>query len=271
MSPPAPGGTSDVGRPWASLPEDLIRLVASRVLADDLRDYVRFRAVCASWLSAASPRGRGVADPRFHPRRWMMFPEGHGLRPGHPDLRGHVRFVNLDTGFLVRARLPLLGHHRAIDSVDGLLVLLRDRDTAVRLLHPFTGDVVELPPLATLLPQLAARQTTPVGPLPSIEKLSRVVCASASFSAGGAVTVMLALHQIFRIEPPVKDGMDLGSALQPPKLIATLPKGNLVSPIFMEQRYNIRKESSYGCFNARRRASFEMRLVLHAYSIIPCF
>ena len=70
--------------------------------AGDLLDYVRFRAVCTSWRS-------GAASPRFHPRRWMMLPEGHGLYPGHPNLRGHARFLNLDTGALARARIPLLG------------------------------------------------------------------------------------------------------------------------------------------------------------------
>ncbi|CAN6287322.1 unnamed protein product [Urochloa humidicola] len=86
--------------PWASsLPDDLVRLVVSRLLATDLLHYVRFCAVCHLWRSGtASPRGRGVVDPRFHPRRWMMFPEGGGLYPGHPNLHCYVRFFNLDTG-----------------------------------------------------------------------------------------------------------------------------------------------------------------------------
>ena len=119
MPPPAPGSNGDpVAERWVSLPEDLIRLISSRVLAGDLLDYVRFRAVCGSWRSAtASPRGRGVVDPRFHPRRWMMLPEGHGLHPGHPHLRGYIRFLNLDTGTLVRAHLPLFSDHCVVDSV----------------------------------------------------------------------------------------------------------------------------------------------------------
>ena len=134
-------------RDWASLHEDLVSLIGWRVLAGDLRDYVRFRAACPHWRSsAACPRGRGVPDPRFHRRRWMLFPEGHGLHPGHVDLGGRVRFFNLSTGAFVRARLPLFSDHCVLDSVDGVL-LQRDRDTAVRLLHPFTGDVAEFPPL----------------------------------------------------------------------------------------------------------------------------
>ncbi|KAL6640714.1 hypothetical protein ACP70R_021837 [Stipagrostis hirtigluma subsp. patula] len=213
-SPPAPGPisarsrrrrrrrrTSDPAPGWASLPQDLVGVVASRLLAGgDLLDYVRFRAVCAGWRSGtASPRGRGVADPRFHPRRWMMLPEGHCLYPGHPDLRGHARFLNLDTGAMVRARAPLLGEHCVIDSVDGLLLLLRDpdQDGAVRLLHPFTGDAVELPPLGTLLPQLASR--LPMCPAPyMITRFARVVCASVSFTAG-AITITLWLDEVARV------------------------------------------------------------------------
>ncbi|CAN6349063.1 unnamed protein product [Urochloa humidicola] len=47
--------------PWASLHEDLVRLVAWRVLAGDFADYVRLRAACRHWrASAVSP----AAQPR---------------------------------------------------------------------------------------------------------------------------------------------------------------------------------------------------------------
>lgn len=60
---------------WASLHTDLLDLITKRVLASDLLDYVRFRAVCSQWRAASPcPRGRGVVDLCFHPRRWMMFP-----------------------------------------------------------------------------------------------------------------------------------------------------------------------------------------------------
>jgi hypothetical protein len=85
MAAPVPAivvtSTTSPCRP--SLPDDLVRLVASTLLSGDLLDYVRFRAVCTQWRSAtASPRGRGVVDPSVHPRRWMMFPEDEGLYPG---------------------------------------------------------------------------------------------------------------------------------------------------------------------------------------------
>jgi hypothetical protein len=81
----------------------------------------------------------------------MMLPEGHGLYPGHGKLRGYIRFFNLSTGVIVRVLLPLFRDHCILDSVDGLLLLQRDEDTVVRLLHPFTSDIADLPPLATLM------------------------------------------------------------------------------------------------------------------------
>ncbi|TVU27654.1 hypothetical protein EJB05_19150, partial [Eragrostis curvula] len=201
VSPPPPGRKrrpgSDTARGWAALPEDLIAVLASRLLAGDLLDYVRFRAVCTAWRSGTTdPRGRGVADPSFHRRRWMMLPEGHCLYPGHPDLHGHVRFHNLDTGALVRARIPLLGEYWAIDSVDGLLLLLRDPDQegAVRLLHPFTGDIVELPPLGALASCLTSCPASY-----RTRRLARDVCASVSIDAAGNITVILALDELRRV------------------------------------------------------------------------
>ncbi|KAG2648053.1 hypothetical protein PVAP13_1NG011500, partial [Panicum virgatum] len=184
--------------PWASLPEDLVQLIGWRVLSGDLLDYVRFRAVCAHWSrSATHPGGRGLLDPRFHPRRWMG---GHGLYPGHPALGGHARFLNLSTGALTRLHLPLFHDHVLLGCTDGLLLLLRHRDpgdTAVRLLHPFTGDIAELPPLSSLLPQMEhygnmtedRKRHTLRGFLSGVSAAVTVGPATA-----GAITVMLALE-----------------------------------------------------------------------------
>ncbi|XP_047085607.1 uncharacterized protein LOC124697002 [Lolium rigidum] len=151
ISPSLPPAARRPTVSWESLQGDLVRLVASSLLAGDLLDYVRFRAVCTHWRSETpSPRGRGVLDPCFHPRRWKMFPEGRGLYPGHPELGDYIRFFNLDSGVFVRVRLQLFTNHCILDSVYGLLLLQRDEDAAIRLLHPFTGDIVELPPLTTL-------------------------------------------------------------------------------------------------------------------------
>ncbi|XP_062213563.1 uncharacterized protein LOC133914477 [Phragmites australis] len=184
-------------RPWASLPEDLVQLIGWRVLAGDLLDYVRFRAVCIHWSSSSvRPRGRGLLDPRFHPRRWMMLPEGHGLCPGHPNLGGYVRFFNLSTGVFVRVHLPLFDDHIVLDSTDGLLLLYRHPDTAIRLLHPFTGEIAELPPLLSLLPQIEPHARSCMTEDMELSIFLRGICAAVNVSATGAITVMLALDMI---------------------------------------------------------------------------
>uniref|UniRef100_A0ACD5T9R9 Uncharacterized protein n=1 Tax=Avena sativa TaxID=4498 RepID=A0ACD5T9R9_AVESA len=161
-------------------------MVASRLLYQNLLDYARFRCVCAQWRSATdSPRGRGVVDRRFHPRLWMMFPEGRGLYPGHPDLGDHIRFFNLDSGAFVRVRLPVFEDHSVLDSINGLLLLQRDGDTAIRLLNPFTDDIVEFPPLKTALANNALLE------LPSL----RSVSTSATFLPQGRITLMLAFNR----------------------------------------------------------------------------
>ncbi|TVU41784.1 hypothetical protein EJB05_15332, partial [Eragrostis curvula] len=179
--------------PWSSMPGDLVERIAERVLAGDPVDYVRLRASCRHWrASTADPRGRGVSDARFHPRQWMMLPEGHGLYPGHPRLRGRVRFFNRATGAFVGVHLPLFADHAALDCPDGLLLLQRDADTAVRLLNPFTGDIVELPPLSSLLRQ--AR----LGDDDSLRYYRRVCAAVSVAPMTGTVTVLLSLESCCR-------------------------------------------------------------------------
>ncbi|KAL6646968.1 hypothetical protein ACP70R_014405 [Stipagrostis hirtigluma subsp. patula] len=195
---------------WAALNVDLMQLIASRVLATGgFLDYVRFRAVCPHWrAAAASPRGRGLLDPRLHPRRWMLFPEGFGRFPGHSLDGGHARFFDLSAaGAFVRVPIPELENHCVLDSPDGLLLLQRDADTAVRLLHPFTGDIAEFPSLDCLARQLTdlddsfqSHYNFP-GWLHSARRLQKVrkICAAVSVTATGVVTVMLALDRIGRV------------------------------------------------------------------------
>ncbi|CAN6335642.1 unnamed protein product [Urochloa humidicola] len=89
-----------------------------------------------------------------------------------------------------------------MDSVDGLLLLQRDHDMAVRLFHPFTGDIVELPSLATLVPHVKAL-VNPVDAAMMKEEhfmgYARSVCAAVSLGPDddGVVTVMLALTNPF--------------------------------------------------------------------------
>ncbi|XBI60566.1 hypothetical protein VPH35_041482 [Triticum aestivum] len=151
--PPAPVRASsatcsdDDLSPLTSLPADLLELIGWRVLAGDLVDYIRFRAVCTHWRSSTvCPRGHGITDSRFHPRRWMMLPGGHGLHLGD----GTKSFLNLSTGVFVRPRITLLEDHSVLCSVDGLLLMQRqhgEQEGPICLLHPFTGDAEKFPPI----------------------------------------------------------------------------------------------------------------------------
>ncbi|CAO2036478.1 unnamed protein product [Urochloa humidicola] len=255
---------------WASLHVDLTQLIAARVLATGgFPDYVRFRAVCSHWRAAASsPRGRALLDPRFHPRRWMLFPEGFGRFPGHRADGGHARFFDLSAaGAFVRVPLPELKTHCVLDSPDGLLLLQRDGDTAVRLLHPFTRDVADFPHLDSLPHQLHELEfeltvdpiynfTSWLQNIPRYLYQARKLSAAVNVTATGAVTVMLALHNIgrvafassgddswtvssWKIDPPspvtwCKGEESSVAELQPPKIIATFSSDEIHQPHLVE-------------------------------------
>ncbi|KAF7005120.1 hypothetical protein CFC21_020267 [Triticum aestivum] len=179
--------------PWASLPADLVRLLGWRVLARDLIDYVRCRAVCTHWRSSTvCPRGRGIVDLCFHPRRWTVLPEGHGL---DPDDKGKRRLFSLSTGVSVCPRLP--DDYRILDSVDGILLLHRRQrqhdQGSIRLFNPFTGDILELPPLGSVmsdskLHEISTSHVVPGG-----------VVTSLTVSSDGAAAVMIWLVELSRI------------------------------------------------------------------------
>ncbi|KAM3240142.1 hypothetical protein ACQJBY_053685 [Aegilops geniculata] len=182
---------------WESLNADLLKLIADRVLSSDLLHYVWFRAVCKKWRAATHcPLGRGVVDPRFHPRQWTMFPEGNGLHPGHPALGGYIRFLNIHTGGFIRVHLPCFEDHSVLDCPDDLLLLQRKKDAAICLLHPFTGDVAEFPPLASLCLYMSKFGIFLNGPY---DLLLRMVHTAVSVHVGGSVTIMVALSHAERM------------------------------------------------------------------------
>ncbi|XBH61682.1 hypothetical protein VPH35_116077 [Triticum aestivum] len=183
--------------PCESLNADLLKLIAYRVLSSDLLHYVWFRAVCKQWrANTPSPRGCGVVDPRFHPRQWMMFPEGNGLHPGHPALGGYIRFLNIYSGIFICVHLPCFEDHSVLDCPDGLLLLQRKKDAAICLLHPFTGDVAEFPPLASLCLYMSKFEIFLNGPY---DLRLRMVHAAVSIHVGGSITIMVALSHAERM------------------------------------------------------------------------
>ncbi|KAF8717562.1 hypothetical protein HU200_025772 [Digitaria exilis] len=130
---------------WASLPTDLIQLVACRVLAGDVVDYIAFRGACSGWrVCTPSPRDPTLRKYHFRPRGWVALCDGDGVRP---DDAGEITFLHTRTSRCLRVSLPEIRRYRIAGFTDGLLILLHKRDTTVRVLHPFTRVVVDLPPL----------------------------------------------------------------------------------------------------------------------------
>ncbi|KAF8700633.1 hypothetical protein HU200_033978 [Digitaria exilis] len=130
----------------------MANLIAERLLAEDVVDYMVFRAVCAPWrASTGSPRDPTLREVRFRPRGWVALCDGDGVRPADAC---QVSLFHTSTTRRLRVRLPELDGHRIVGFTDGLLILLNKSTTAVRVLHPFTRLFLDLPPLAAIFHHL---------------------------------------------------------------------------------------------------------------------
>lgn len=135
-------------RDWALLLPDLTEVIAARVLAADVVDYMSMRAVCTRWrASTPCPRDPTLRDAHLRPRGWVALCDGDGVRPADAC---EVAFLNTATGRCVRVHLPELHGYRIVGFTDGLIILLNKDTTAVRVLHPFTRVAVDLPPIASI-------------------------------------------------------------------------------------------------------------------------
>ncbi|GJN11306.1 hypothetical protein PR202_ga29486 [Eleusine coracana subsp. coracana] len=106
-------------RDWASLAAGPAALIAERALANDVADYVHFRAVCTAWRACSDdPRSHSFFDRRFHPRQWIMLPCDSDA-PNHH----RRRFLNTQTGKCIQVSVPDLPHYYILGRiVEGLLV-----------------------------------------------------------------------------------------------------------------------------------------------------
>ncbi|CAM0952125.1 unnamed protein product [Alopecurus aequalis] len=136
-------------RDWANLDDGPAGLIAERALAYDVADYVRFRAVCRPWRQASTePLSHSGLDRRFHPCRWIML----GDELDAPD---RYCFLNTSTGECVKVDIPELNDYELLAvTPEGLLVLAHKPPfpTTICLLNPLTRNLVQLPPLSTLVP-----------------------------------------------------------------------------------------------------------------------
>ncbi|KAF7080851.1 hypothetical protein CFC21_084871 [Triticum aestivum] len=162
---------------WASLPTDIVGLVTRRLLGEgdgDVVDYICFRAVCSYWRACTpAPRDSDLRDPRLRPRGWVALCDGDAVRP---DDACEIAFFHTRTARRLRVPLPELRRHRVVGFTDGLVVLLHERTIAVRVLHPFTCDAVDFPPLLTMYLQVVRQKA-------SLLDMNAAVCSSASSSS----------------------------------------------------------------------------------------
>uniref|UniRef100_A0A8I6YGP1 KIB1-4 beta-propeller domain-containing protein n=2 Tax=Hordeum vulgare subsp. vulgare TaxID=112509 RepID=A0A8I6YGP1_HORVV len=165
---------------WASLPGDLVRLVAERVrLVGDVVDYLSLRAACSGWRSSTdfplSPQ------EQFHycrPGDLVALCDGDETRP---DDACHIAFFKPSTGRRLRVRLKLKGY-RIVSFSGGLLVLVHKRFSTLRLLHPFTRSDVDLPPMASTF-RIVVGVKDKKG---CFLRMNAAICASAAAAAPDA-------------------------------------------------------------------------------------
>ncbi|CAM0952316.1 unnamed protein product [Alopecurus aequalis] len=168
---------------WTSLHPDITNLIAERLLAQDVTEYMRFRFVCSHWrASAASPRDATLADRRFHPRGWVALCDGNGIRPVEDAA---ITFFHTATSRICRLRLPGLRGHRIVGITDGLLILFDILAAVIRVVHPFTGVVVELPHLATFVRCVLSKQES--FRMDSVAWMNGTVCAASPSSISVAI------------------------------------------------------------------------------------
>jgi hypothetical protein len=171
---------------WASLPTDIVGLITRRLLSGngegegDVVDYIAFRAVCSGWRTCTpTPRDTTLRDPRLRPRGWVALCDGDAIRP---DDAGEIVFFHTRTARRLRVLLPELRRHRIVGFTDGLIILMDNRTTEIRVLHPFTRVVVDLPPLAPLYHKVVRHKS-------SLLDMNAAVCSSASSATSIAVVV----------------------------------------------------------------------------------
>lgn len=129
-------------------------MIAERALANDVADYVRFRAVCSPWRRCcAEPRARGVLDDRrLYPRQRIMLLEfKEVLAAGDAPHHCRRRFLNTSTGHCVQVDVPELRDHGVLRASAEGLILLVNKAGDVRLLNPLTRQMADLPPITGLV------------------------------------------------------------------------------------------------------------------------
>ncbi|XP_017696806.2 F-box protein SKIP23-like [Phoenix dactylifera] len=136
---------------WTMVPADVLQTIAD-FLARDIRDFIRFRAVCESWRSATTELRSMPSLPPQLP--WLML----SFDEAFTNTRS---FYRLSDRTILNFHLPEVGGKRIVGSAVGWLVLV-SAASAICLFDPLTRAQVHLPPLTTL-PQVLEFREQEVG------------------------------------------------------------------------------------------------------------
>ncbi|KAJ3688772.1 hypothetical protein LUZ61_017936 [Rhynchospora tenuis] len=144
-------------RDWANLHQSVLHWISEKLKS--ITDFVRFRAVCSPWRSAALPK------PRHLPLQlpWLMI--GHKLNADKND-DGMRLFYDLWKCKMHKLHLPDIIDKGCCATHRGWLLVIASEGREVFLLNPLTQARIDLPPFTTQVRHLgedwdAPRHDTP--------------------------------------------------------------------------------------------------------------
>ncbi|XP_073113458.1 F-box protein At2g26160-like [Elaeis guineensis] len=127
---------------WIMLPADLVQIIAE-FLTEDIREYIRFRAVCKPWRAVTVDLRTMPSLPPQLP--WLMLSSDEAFT----NTRS---FYRLSDRSILNFHLPELAGKRIVGSADGWLLSVGAPST-ISLFNPLTRAQIQLPPLR-MIPQL---------------------------------------------------------------------------------------------------------------------
>ncbi|KAK3133793.1 hypothetical protein QOZ80_6AG0541120 [Eleusine coracana subsp. coracana] len=118
-------------RDWTSLHRDITKLIADRLLDEDVAEYIVFSAVCKHWrVSTPSPRDPMLADRRFHPRGWIALCDGTGVRAVDDEA---ITFFHSASGRVRRVQLQELRDQRILPNLAGFFHLVLSKQASFKM------------------------------------------------------------------------------------------------------------------------------------------
>uniref|UniRef100_N1QQY9 KIB1-4 beta-propeller domain-containing protein n=1 Tax=Aegilops tauschii TaxID=37682 RepID=N1QQY9_AEGTA len=141
-----PSSCPEQRRDWANLSDGPMGIIAERVLAYDIADFLRMDH---SPPPALSKGGIGRISLTG---LWGLSPSVSSPTTSPTSSASVPRFLNPSTGECIHVDIPELREHEVLAlTPEGLLVLLHNQ-YHVRLLNPLTSQLMQLPPITMLLP-----------------------------------------------------------------------------------------------------------------------